>query len=187
VPFGPPNLNGEINPPSGNTGGGSGGGSGPGSNPVIDLSNVTSTGGLDGIDGVVLTFGLSEFFPQAVGWKFDAEDFNCEEDCEYHFRIEEIEPYRQPTVDSIIIRYRDLGKVTVNAFIIGNVLGESKVSKIVVVTFGGKADKKIYTVKFDLTCTFEAPQLIIERDALKGPLSITKILMEIIEGDARPI
>lgn len=184
MPFGPPNLDGEIIPPSGGTSGGSG--SGPGGNPTIDLSNITSTGGLDGSDGAVLVFGKSIFAPFAVGWKFDSEDFNCEEDAEYRFRVEEIEVYRQPTVNKVIIRYRDLGKCTVNCFFAGNSLGDNVVSKIVTVVFGGKADSRIYTTSFDLTCTFEAPQLIVTRTAFSGPLSIIKVLVEIEHGDAKP-
>ena len=181
--FGPPNLDGDINPPSGGTGGGSGTGSGPGSNPTIDLSNITSTGGLDGIDGVVLVFGKTEFFPLAIGWQFDSEDFNCEEDAEYHFKVEEIQPYTQPTVDKVIFRYRDIGQATFSCFFAGNVLSDSKISKIVTIVVGGKNDKKIYTATADLTCTFEAPQLIVTRNAFDGPLSLIKVLVEIEQGD----
>lgn len=182
-----PNIDSGPNIPSGNVPPGSGGGSGPGSNPTIDLSNVTSTGGLSGSVGAVLVFGRSLFAQQPLGWQFDSEDFNCEEDCEYHFRVEEVEVYRQPTIDKVIIRYRDLGKVTLNAFFVGNVLQDSVISKIVTIVFGGKADKKIYTTTFDLTCTFEAPQLILSRDAFSGPVSITKVLVEMEHGDAKPV
>lgn len=187
MPFGPPNLNGEVNPPSGNPGGGSGSGSGPGGNPVVNLANVSPTGGLDGVDGVVLVFGKSVFFPLAIGWKFDSDNFDCEEDAEYHFRIEEIEVYRQPTVNKVILRYRDLGKCTITCYFTGNVLGDKVVSKFVTVVFGGKADNEIYTTTFDLTCTFEAPQLIVTRNAFGGPVSITKALVEIEYGDGKPI
>jgi hypothetical protein len=187
MPFAPPNLDGEINPPSGNPGGGSGSGSGPSSNPAVNLSNISPTGGLDGVDGVVLVFGKSIFFPSAIGWKFDSDNFNCEEDAEYNFRIEEIEVYRQPTVNKVILRYRDLGQATITCFISGNVLAQSAISKMVTVVFGGKADGNIYTTSFDLTCTFEAPQLIIERSAFSGPVSITKVLVEIEYGDGKPV
>jgi hypothetical protein len=180
-----PNLDGGIQLPSGGSGG-SGGGS-PSNNPTIDLSNISSTGGLSGGKGLVLVFGQSILAQQSLGWQFDSSNFNCEENCEYRFKIEEVEVYRQPTVDKIIIRYRDFGQCTLNCFISGNVLGDSKVSKIVTIVFGGKADKKIYTTSFDLTCTFEAPQLIITRNADSGPVSIVKVLMEFVEGDSKPI
>lgn len=183
-----PNLDGGSNTATGipvRDGGGAS--SSPSSNLNIDLSQLTVTGGLTGIIGSVIVFGTTLLFNQPLGWIFDTTDFNCEEDCEYHFRVEEIEVYRQPTIDKVIIRYRDLGQVTVNVFFVGNVLGDSKVSKIVTVVFGGKADGKIYTTSFDLTCTFEAPQLIITRNAFSGPLSITKVLVEFVEGDTKPI
>lgn len=182
-----PNLDGSPQEPSGGGGGGGTSGNGPGSNPTIDLSQVTSTGGLHGGDGVVLVFGQSLYTQQALGWQFNSTDFNCEEDCEYRFRAEEIEVYRQPTVNNVIIRYRDLGRATLDCFFAGNNLGEAVISKIVTVVFGGKKDGKIYTTKFDLTCTFEAPQLIITRDASSGPVSITKALVEMEHGDAKPI
>jgi hypothetical protein len=180
-----PNLDGGIQTPAG---GGSGGGTtnSPGSNPTIDLSNVSSTGGLSGSKGLVLVFGKGIFLQQSLGWQFDSTNFDCEEDSEYRFKVEEIEVYRQPTVNNIIIRYRDIGQATINCFIAGNVLGSAVVSKIVTVVFGGKADNKIYTTKFDLTFTCEAPQLIITRNANSGPDSIVKVLMELQHGDAKP-
>lgn len=179
-------IDGEVQPPSGNPNAGQGGGSGPGANPNVDLSNITSTGGLSGDTGGVVVFGKTPFNSFAIGWKFDCEDFNCEEDCQYDFRIEEIEVYRQPTVNKVIIRYRDLGKCSLTCYFLGNVLGDRVSSKFVTVVFGGKADKNIYTTTFDLTCTFEAPQLIITRNASSGPLSITKVLVEMEHGDTKP-
>lgn len=181
----PPNADSGSNVPSGGVP--TGGGGGPANNPTIDLSNVTSTGGIDGLTGAVLVFGQSLFYPLAVGWEFDPTDFNTEEDCEYDFRVEEVEVYRQPTIDKVIIRYRDLGKCTLTCYFQGNVLQSAVASKMVTVVFGGKADNRIYTTTFDLTCTFEAPQLIITRNAFSGPVSITKVLIETIEGDSKPI
>lgn len=183
----PPSGDGGVNPPSGDTPSGSGGGSGPGGNPTIDLSQVTSTGGLSGLQGAVIVFGKSDFFEQAVGWEFDITDFNCEEEAEYHFKIEEVEVYRQPTVTKVILRYRDLGKAILTAYFVGNVLQDSKVSKMITVVFGGKVDNNIYTTTFDLTCTFEAPQLILTRQALSGPVSLTKVMIEMEHGDAKPV
>ena len=177
-----PNLNGSANIPSGDKSSNTAGGAGS-----VNLLNVTTTGGLTGLKGAVLFFGQSIGYPNPLVWLVDPTNFNCEDDCKYHFKVEEIEVYRQPTVNKVIVRYRDLGKVTVTCFFVGNVKGESTASDLVTVTFGGKADKKIYTTTFDLTCTFEAPQLIMQRAANSGPLSVVKVLVEIIEGDAKPI
>jgi len=176
-----PNLEGQVQDPSGHVSDNTIGG--PGS---VNLLNVTTSGGLTGRKGAVLFFGDSAFSLKPLVWFADLTNFNCEDDVEYHFRIEEVEVYRQPTVDKIIFRYRDFGKVTVTCFISGNVLQESAISKFVTVVFGGKADGKIYTTSFDLTCTFEAPQLIITRQGGSGPMALTKVMMELVHGDAKP-
>jgi len=177
-----PNLDGEITPPSGQPGGGGGS---PSNNPSIDLSQLTVTGGLSGTVGAVLVFGSSDFYSQPVGWVFDSEDFNSEEEAEYHFKVEEVEVYTQPTIVKVILRYRDLGKATLTGYFAGNVLQNSVASKMVTIVFGGKADKKIYTTTFDLTCTFEAPQFILTRQPFSGAFSITKVLIEIERGDVK--
>lgn len=176
-----PNLEGQAQGPSGKVSGNTIGGAGS-----VNLLNVTTSGGLTGSKGAVLFFGASTFIAQPLVWFADPTNFDCEDDVEYHFKIEEIEVYRQPTVDKVIFRYRDLGKVTVTCFISGNVLQNSAVSKFVTVVFGGKADGKIYTTSFDLTCTFEAPQLIVIRPGRSGPMALTKVMMELVHGDAKP-
>lgn len=189
MPFVPPVIDPGGDPVPPRTSGGSGGGGGgtPASNPNIDLSNVTTTGGLLGLAGAVLVFGRTPFSSVGQCWELDTQDFDCEDDCQYNFKIEEVEVYRQPTVNKVIFRYRDLGKATFSFFIQGNVLGQSVISKVVTVVIGGNSDKKIYTASGDVTFTCEAPQLIIMRSGNSGPLKLTKVLLEIQHGDIAPI
>lgn len=181
-----PNLDSGIVPPDGGTGSG-GGGSSPTGNPTVNFANITSTGGLSGSQGAVLAIGKNPFSSIPQVWKFDATNFNCEDDCEYHFKTEEVEVYRQPTVTKAIFRYRDLGKFTFVCFIQGNVLGQLVVSKIVTVVAGGNNDNEIYTTSADITFTCEAPRLIVLRSASQGALSFTKVLLEMQHGDTKPI
>lgn len=174
--------------PNGGAGSPGQGGSQPGTggNPNVNLLNLTSTGGLVGNVGVLMVFAFNVLVGNQV-YKLDSTNFDCEEDCEYDFKVEEVEVYRQPTTDKVIIRYRDLGQCSLNLFFVGNVLGNVFASKIVTIVFGGKNDGKIKTATADLVCTFEAPQLIIQRTANSGPVSLTKVLVEYQHGDGKPI
>lgn len=184
----PPNLDGEPQPPSGgqppqnNP-------PGPASNPAINLALVTSTGGLDGTLGQVLIFGTSSFSGQSLGFNIDPTNFNCEEDCEYDFKVEEVKPGNAQTVNKVLIRYRDLGTVNVMVTIKGTDpktgVPQSKSLPFSII-LGGASDKKIKSAYADITCTFEAPQCIITRMGNAGPLCITKVLM-IMETDTNPL
>lgn len=182
-----PNLDGGGNDPSGRTppagSGGSGGSGGGSSSPGANPANVSASGGLFGITGQLLWFGNSISFPFPIVYVLDPSNFNCEEDCEYDFKIEEVALYRQPTVHRVILRFRDIGRATLNFFISGNVLGESVVSKIVTVVIGGKRDNKIYTATADISFTCEAPQLKIFRNANAGAFSLTKVMLDMSYGD----
>ena len=172
-----PNLEGEVQNP--NTNPPSGGGGIP---STANLLNVTSTGGLTGFNGVVMIFAQSPLNGN-ITYKLDATNFNCEEDCEYDFRVEELQVYTQPTTSKILFRYRDLGSTFANFFFQGNVLGKAVISKIVTAVFGGANDGKIKTGYADLVFTAEAPQLIMQRPANSGSSSICKILVEFEQGD----
>lgn len=178
-----PNLEGQIQFPSGGSGGSGGGGAQPSGTNLLAL---TSTGGLAGVLGVVLIFALS---PVNVpcGYEINPFNFVCEEACEYDFKIEEVEVYRQPTVTGVIFRYRDLGQGNIVSYIKGNVLGQAVISPMVTTVVGGANDGLIKTAKADFKWTAEAPQLVVIVPAGQGPVSLTKVLVEISHGDAPPI
>lgn len=175
------NIEGSSQDPGGNPPSG-GGGSQPGGN----LSLLTSTGGLSGVLGAVLLFATSPINVYCA-YKIDPTNFVCEDDAEYIFKAEEIEVYRQPTVSSVIFRFRDIGKGTFTSFIQGNQLQKVIISQFVTTVVGGLNDGVIKTAKADFNFTCESPQLIVTVPKGFGPVSFTKVMMEIEHGDTKPV
>lgn len=151
---------------------GSGSQSSGGLPPNTNLSLLPVTGGLQGIEPALLVIGFDFIANNFLFYELDPTNFNCEEDVEYDFRVEEVEPGNQLTIHNILIRYRDLGVVTFNV-IIQNADGVL-VSKPYTVG-NTPPTNKIRTLKTDLLATGEALQIVVKRSAGKGPLAITKV------------
>lgn len=172
-----PNLNGGGNDPSGGSPPSGGGGSGP---APVNLSLLPVTGGLLGTQAVLLAIGFDELAGQNLTYQLDPSNFNCEEDVEYDFRIEEVEPGNQITIHNVLIRYRDIGVVTFIVAITSDLNPAVNLSSSPVnakqFTVGNQVPTfRIKTLKTDLQVTTEAPQIKIIRKAKQGPLCITKV------------
>jgi hypothetical protein len=101
-----------------------------------------------------------------------------ENDSSYTFRVEDIGPYRTPTVRRVILSYTDLGEVEIGLTLTGTNDLQEVVSKSATITLGNNpATNKILTQKVDLMLTAMNQQLSIERAAGAGPLSLTKVWM----------
>jgi hypothetical protein len=140
---------------------------------------LTSTGALNGTNPI-LAFAFSDI---NIGNSFisimDVTNFNCEEDCSYTYRVEDIIEGHKPTIRRARIRYRDLGLVKVTF----TLTGENAVPLTSTVNLGGKADGKIKTAYADFVLTSLAMQLSLFRKAGDGPLSIISVTLEGVEGD----
>lgn len=173
--------NGNFNPPN------SGGSSGGNTKLTTSPSLLTSSGGLTGLSGLLMT---PYFTPQGqcLVAIHDPTDFNCEEDCEYDYP-QEIPPIQyqdscDATWNRIKLKYRELGEVsftlqidyynkTTDCFTTKKI--SLKISNPYPVrnTF---PDNKIHTRYIPLVISGERPQIKVIRKANKGPLSITKLL-----------
>jgi hypothetical protein len=174
-----PNTDGVSNDPGGGSPAGSGGGGGaPPTAP--NLANLPVVGGLLGLRTQLLVPGFDDAGGQDLIYEIDPTNHNCEEDCEYQFKVEEVEPGNELTIHRIVIRYRDLGVVTFTIAVV------SAIAPIVdytpgtgnaeLITVGNvKPTNKIYTYKSSMRVTTEAPQLVILRKANAGPLAICKV------------
>jgi hypothetical protein len=171
----------------GGGGGGRGGSGGGGSSPsapkgATSLSVVTSTGGLQGTTSFLIVPLLITKLNKFVFATFDPTNFNCEEDCVYQFKMEDVKIGRNVDIHKVYLQLRDLGKVTFNVKIAATLLNrktnqEQISTKNVDVTFG-KGDGLIHSRFIDLKIQGERPQLTITRKANKGPLGIiTAMLM----------
>ena len=168
-----PNLNGGVGEPGGGSPPGSAGGGGSSPSPV-NLANLPTTGGLLGFSPAFLISGFDEFAQTFLMYQQDPTQFNCEEDVEYDFRLEEVSPGNDVTIHNIVLRYRDLGVVTFTVYI-ASTDPTKTISKQV--TIGNVIPtNKLFTFKVDISATFEAPQIKIIRKANAGQLCITKVL-----------
>lgn len=96
----------------------------------------------------------------------------------YSFRQEDIEPNRVPTVNRVILQYRDIGVCTLTVTVTGMNDNGAVVTASKVVTIGtGGTPFTIKTIFVDLTLTGFRPQLTISRAANGGPFSIIKAVM----------
>ena len=94
----------------------------------------------------------------------------------YNFKVEEVQPYRTPTVRRVIVSYTDLGQVTV----VFTMTGCNDLQQVVSVSksqvLGNEEPTNgILTQKVDISLTAMNQQLNISRAANAGPLSITKV------------
>ncbi len=153
---------------------------------------LTSTGGLFGSTGVLLTPVLNIVTGNSYILLMDSSNFNCEEDAEYDFP-QEIPPREAPqeghnvTCHLIKLKYRELGacSFSINVTIYIRDTDEFKtlsfpvsippiaLSKNRKKTF---PDKRIHTLYIPMSdVTGERPQTTITRYANSGPISITSL------------
>jgi hypothetical protein len=177
-----PDLDGVPNDPGGTPSGG-----GSGTSPA-NLANLPTTGGLTGATAGFLFVGFDEIIQQNMVYLLDASNFNTEEDVEYDFKVEELEPGNEGTIHRIVLRYRDLGPVTFTVAAVSadrpNLDYTKGTGNAVFVTVGNNPPtEQIFTKKIDLKVTTEAPQIKVFRAANAGPMSITKVKPWISYGD----
>lgn len=142
---------------------------------ALDISKITTTGGLIGTDQVVLMALRSTQLDLFSMGFFDFEDLNCEEVSEVKFRQEEILAGREVTVSRVRLVYRNLGKVEVEAIV--ETTQCSKNHKQFIGDDSPVLKGKVMTAYFDLIATGERPQLTIRRTANSGALAIIKAQM----------
>jgi hypothetical protein len=175
-PSGPRPIPPRVPPyPGGTPGGGQTPGTGSGApNTYVPQSN-----------GGVFAASKASLFPV-----FNATDNRCEfmafdptqgyndtvNPSSYNFRVEEVAPYRTPTVRRVILSYIDLGVVAITLTLTGCNDQQAVVSKSAQITIGNNpATGAILTQKVDLQLTAMNQQLNVERAAGAGPLSLAKV------------
>lgn len=198
------------NPPSDGGGGGSGGtgnspigkgGSGgggipaslPGTNPGGNAGLLTSTGGLFGIGGLLLTPVINFSTGKSYIMLMDPTNFNCDENAEYDFP-QEIPPRQAPqegrdvTCHIIILKYRELGYVTFSVNVTtfqkttdSFITEQYKVSIPSVALSGVRKkqfpDERIHTLYIPIQVIGERPQVSVTYNANAGPLSIVSLVL----------
>ena len=97
---------------------------------------------------------------------------------EYHWRVEQVAPYRQATVRRIILTYRDLGQVAVTFTVTGSNDMQQVVSSSTSLGFGNAIPTgRLMTVPVNILLTALNPQVSVLRDKNEGPLSIAQIVV----------
>jgi hypothetical protein len=170
----------------GGSGGGGGGGNPPSPKPKAgplgaNPSLITATGGLFGTNNVLLVPFYDTRVNQSFFVLYDPTNFNCEDDCFYDFRLEDVQAAHNIDIHKVYFLYRDLGKVkftvTVTATEFNRVTKkETTVSKSVQVTWGS-GDNKLHSYFVDLKVVGERPQLHLFRKADAGPLAIVRAIL----------
>lgn len=97
------------------------------------------------------------------------QSFNTEEDCEYRYRVEEIDTDKKATVQRLRVLYRNLGKVK-TTFTVTVADGRSVSDTLIL--GDDTADGRIKIARPSTLITGELPQVKITRKAGDGPLSI---------------
>lgn len=158
-----------------------------GANPGGSPGLLTSTGGLFGLTGALyipyqdLQSGL--FYAALL----DSNNFDCEEDAFYNFRIEDVNIGRSVDIHKLVLVHRNIGvcRITFGVRVYqpnGKTDKEKFVTKQITKTLGSKnANNKLYTVNFDLVISGERPQVFFSRNANDGPFSLVSLVMV---GDA---
>lgn len=181
------NQNGGSSDPSGATPPSSGGGGG--SAPAVpNLANLPTVGGMVGIQTQMVAIGFDDLSQSNLVYFINPNDHNCEEDVEYDFKVEEIEPGNEATIHRIVLRYRDLGPVTFTVSIVSasrpNLDYTIGTGNAQLIKVGNTPPTgKIFTYQASLKVTTEAPQIKIFRKAGMGPLAITKVRAWASYGD----
>lgn len=97
---------------------------------------------------------------------------------QHYFRVEELAPYRTPTVRRVIITYRDMGPCQVTITLNGTNDKQEQVSVSVTVPFGSENPSfTLKTIAADLQLTAMNIQCVISREADGGQVSIAKLTL----------
>ena len=176
-----PDINGGSGNPRIPNQGGSGGGGTPGS--PTGTSGGTAVPGENG--GVIgSTYFLFVPIQDTTGncWFgfFDISSFDDPKDgSEYDWRVEDIDTDNVPTVNWVVIDYRDIGAAKINVTIQGVNDNKQVVSKTVTVQIGNVSPTNaILTVRVGISLSAWRPQLKVTRAASSGPVDITRAIME---------
>lgn len=185
--------------PTGTGSGGSGGGNAP-----VSVQLLTSTGGLSGTYGGLLTPVFNPVTNKAYIITHDPTNFNCEESVEYDFRQEAvpIQGYyegREMSIHEVVVKYRELGyatfyvNITVFKKLIDSFTTVSIPVSIPVIPFANIKnaaakkqrmssfpDGKIHTVRLappSGTIIGERPQATVTSKGNAGAYSVTKLIL----------
>jgi hypothetical protein len=115
-----------------------------------------------------------------VIWTLDPTNFNDPASMSfYNWKVEDVIAGRVPTINRVIISYRDLGVANPNFTLSGTNDQGQAVSLTVPVTIGNTVPLGIIlTTIVGIAFSAQNLQLSMERDANAGPVSITKVRME---------
>jgi len=145
-------------------------------------SLITSTGGLYGRGNILLVPFYNEATKLSYFVTYDSSNFNCELDCVYNFRLEEVAAGREIDVHKVFLKLRDLGAVTFSVTVTATQYNKSNQTETVntqtvVIKNWGIGDKKLHSYFVDLKVVGECPQLSVFRAANAGPLAIIKAML----------
>jgi len=111
---------------------------------------------------------------------FDFSNFDDPKDSsEYDYRVEDIDSDTVPTVNFVVIDYRDLGKATIQITLTGVNDDGIVVSATQPVTIGNAVPTgKILSARVGISLSAWRPQASWKRSAGAGPVCITRLIME---------
>jgi hypothetical protein len=97
---------------------------------------------------------------------------------EYHWRVEQIAPYRQATIRRLILTYRDLGEIFATFTITGVNDAQKVISTSQGLGFGNATPTgRLMTVPVDILLTGMNLQVSVKREKNDGPLSIAQLVV----------
>ncbi len=119
--------------------------------------------------------GLSFYFST-----FDPTNFNDPNmGSFYNWKVEDVLAGRTPTINRVIISYRDLGVATITVTLTGTDDSAAVVTSTQGITIGTvAASGRICSQVVGISLTGQNLQLSVQRAAGAGPVSITKVRME---------
>lgn len=191
------NLNGGgdgVRGGGGPPGGGKGGG---GTAKPANPSLITSTGGLLGINGILITPAFNQTTNKSYIINYEPHNNNCEEDAQYTYRQEANYSKfpgegREASYHLIILKYRELGKCkfsvnitvfkqTIDDFVTYQIPVSIPVLPLTRVRLNNFPDNRIHTIKIAPiiggVVIGERPQVSITYKANSGPVCVTKLIL----------
>jgi hypothetical protein len=97
---------------------------------------------------------------------------------EYHWRVEQIAPYRQATIRRLVLTYRDFGEIFATFTITGVNDAQKEISTSQGLGFGNATPTgRLMTVPVDILLTGMNLQVSVEREKGAGPLSIAQLVV----------
>jgi len=168
-------------PPSGGGGTPSTGGSGGGNPAAAKSVNIpTSNGGVMAQKQIALYPCFSLANNRTEYHAFDPTlGFNDPyAHSEYHWKVEQIKPYRNATTRSVLVCYRDLGRVALTFTVTGCDDHGNIIATSTPLGWGSATPtNRLFMVKVDLVFTGQLPQLSVRREANAGSLSIVQAVL----------